>query len=393
MAIRSFSHYVPTEEHIEMGMPPEARAQIKRYYDGTLLPDQMMEAMANDCGWFPSRAVSRGVESTPFVGPTTALPDLAIQDQGRTFDAYDYLSANRVAGLMILKDGKRLVEQYSLGIDEDTRWKSCSLAKSVTSTLAGIAVAEGVLDLDAPVTRYARVGGIYRDVSVRQLLRMASGIRWRETYEDPTSDRRQLMDIQVEWEAGSILRFMESLPPETPPGGSWKYNTGESYVVSAVMEGATGMNLADYLTTRIWSRIGMEADAYWWTESEGGMVVSGSGLSATMRDYARFGQFVLDEGRYGDQQLLPDGWNGEAGAPYYIDGKRIPYGYMWWIPELDDPELQGTFQAEGVYGQFIHINPRKRLVVVVLSARSKPSYKRRLEINDDAFFAELARVL
>lgn len=376
-----------------MGMSPAARAQIKRYYDGTLLPDEMMEAMATDCGWFPSRVVSRGADDVPIQGAAGPLPEMTIRDHGRTFDVYDYLSVNRVAGLMILKDGKRVVEQYSLGIDARTKWKSCSLAKSVTSTLAGIAVAEGLLDLDAPVTRYARIGGIYTDVSVRQLLQMASGIRWRETYEDPTSDRRRLMDIQVEWQAGSILRFMESLPPETPPGGSWKYNTGESYVVSAVMEGATGMNLADYLTSRVWSRIGMESDACWWTESEGGMVVSGSGMSATMRDYARFGQFVLDEGCVNGQQLLPPGWNDEAGAPYCIDGKLIPYGYMWWIPELDDAELKGTFQAEGVYGQFIHVNPRKKLVVVVLSARSKPSYKRRLEINDDAFFAELARVL
>lgn len=374
-------------------MSPASRAQIKRYYDGTLLPDEMMEAMSTDCGWFPSRTISRGVESVPFADAGRALPELTIKDHGRTFDLFDYLSVNRVAGLMILKDGKRVMETYSLGIDERTKWKSCSLAKSVTATLAGIAVAEGALDLDAPVTQYASIGGIYRDVSVRQLLRMASGIRWRETYEDPTSDRRQLMDIQVEWEQGSILRFMERLPAETPPGGSWKYNTGESYVVSAVMEGATGMNLADYLTSRLWSKYGMESDAYWWTESEGGMVVSGSGMSATMRDYARFGQFVLDQGRIGDQSLLPTGWNEEAGAPYLIDGKTIPYGYMWWIPELDDPELKGAFQAEGVYGQFIHINPRKGLVVVVMSARSKPSYKRRLEINDDAFFAELARVL
>ena len=116
-------------------------------------------------------------------------------------------------------------------------------------------------------------------------------------------------------------------------------------------------------------------------------------LKATLRDYARFGQFVLDEGRLRGDKLLPDGWTAEAGSAYHIGSERIPYGYMWWIPVLEDPALEGTFQAEGIYGQFIHINPHKRLVVVVLSARSKPSYTRRLEINDDAFFAALARAL
>ncbi|MGO4816417.1 serine hydrolase, partial [Cupriavidus sp. 2MCAB6] len=76
-----------------------------------------------------------------------------------------------------------------------------------------------------------------------------------------------------------------------------------------------------------------------------------------------------------------------------IGDTLIPYGYMWWIPVLDDPALKGTFQAEGIYGQYIHINPQKRLVVVVLSARSKPSFRQRLEINDDALFAALARAL
>lgn len=377
-----------------MSMQPAARAQIQRYYDGTLLPDDMVEAMATDCGWFPSRTIQRDAKAAAFADSGLTLPALEIHDQGRVFDLYDYLSVNRVAGLMVLKDGKKVVETYSLGIDAGTMWKSCSLAKSVASTLVGIALSEGAIEsLDDPVTRYASIGGIYTDVSVRQLLRMASGIRWRETYEDPTSDRRQLMNIQVEWQKGAIVRFMGTLPAETPPGKSWKYNTGESYLVSAVMEGATGMNLADYLSSRVWSRIGTESDARWWTESEDGMAISGSGMSATMRDYARFGQFVLDGGVIEGRRILPEGWNDEAGSPYLIDGETIPYGYMWWIPVLDDPELKGTFQAEGVYGQFIHINPRKRLVAVVLSARSKPSYKRRLEINDDAFFAALARVL
>jgi CubicO group peptidase (beta-lactamase class C family) len=123
------------------------------------------------------------------------------------------------------------------------------------------------------------------------------------------------------------------------------------------------------------------------------MTISGSGMNAALSDYARFGQFVLDGGRIDGRSILPAGWRDEAGSPYQIDGRRIPYGYMWWVPELDDPILAGSFQAEGIYGQYIHINPTQNLVVVVASARAKPGYRRRLEIDDDAFFAAIARAL
>lgn len=376
-----------------MSMSPLAREQVERYYDGTMLPDELVAAMSSDMGWFPARTVSGGSQVRPLRRSAVSLPRLEIADHGRSFDFYDYLSVNRVAGLLILKDGEVVEEVHALGTGPETIWKSCSLAKSITATLVGMALKEGLIEsLDDPVSRYAKIGGIYSDVSLRNLLRMASGVRWREDYGDPTSDRRQLMAIQSRWEKGGILRHMVSLPAETPPGGSWKYNTGDSYLVSAVMEGATGTNLADYLS-RIWHRLGTEADAHWWSECPDGMTISGSGFNARLRDYGRFGQFVLDEGRIGGDKLLPDGWNAEAGSAYRIGTECIPYGYMWWIPVLEDTALEGTFQAEGIYGQFIHINPHRRLVVVVLSARSKPGYRSRLEINDDAFFAALGRAL
>lgn len=153
------------------------------------------------------------------------------------------------------------------------------------------------------------------------------------------------------------------------------------------------MRLWDYLSSRLWSRLGMMHDTRWWTESEGGMTISGSGMNASLRDYALFGQFMLEGGKIGDDQLLPDGWVEDARGPFDIDGRRIPYGYMWWVPELEDPMLEGSFQAEGIYGQYIHINPKHAIVAVVASACSKPSYRKRLEMNDDAFFAAVARAL
>ncbi|BBK39007.1 hypothetical protein STAQ_40850 [Allostella sp. ATCC 35155] len=371
-----------------------ARAALLRFYDGTLRPGELVSMMSDPGRAMPWRRIARGPATRPLPAAEERLPPLAIRHAGRSWDLVDYLSVNRVAGLLVMKRGRVVLETYELGIGPETQWWSCSLAKSFASTLAGMALAEGYIrSLDDPVTRYAAVGGAYAEVSVRQLLRMASGVAWDETYVDPASDRRQLLDRQLEWQAGAILDHMGRLPRRSPPGTAWAYNTGESYLLGAVVEGATGMNLADYLGDRIWSRIGMEHDATWWEESPGGMTVSGSGMTATLRDYARFGRFVLEGGIVDGRPTLPPGWFAEAGAPYMADGQRVPYGYMWWIPVLPDPDLEDSFQAEGIYGQFLHLNPREELVVVVLSARSKPSMKMRLEIDDDAFFAAVARAL
>ncbi|KRE09726.1 hypothetical protein ASE63_04145 [Bosea sp. Root381] len=377
-----------------MGIDETKRSQLMRFYDGTLLPDELVATMSSDQGLFPSRMVRRGGAIKPLKTSASALPRLAIRDHDRSFDLCDYLSVNRIAGLLILKDGDVVTEHYGLGIGPETKWNSCSLAKSVAATLVGIALKEGAIEsLDDSVTRYMPLGGVYEKVSVRQLLRLSSGVRWREDYTDPTSDRRQLLEIQCSWEKGGIARHMASLPAHTPPGESWTYNTGESYLIGLLMQNATGKSLADYCSEKLWSRLGMEADASWWSESPDGMTISGSGMHATLRDYGRFGQFVLDEGRIGGDKLLPEAWNSEAGAPFKIGEKSVPYGYMWWIPVLESPALAGSFQAEGIYGQHIHINPRHGLVVVVLCARSKPSYRQRLEISDDAFFAALAEAL
>tara|TARA_E500000318_G_scaffold99751_1_gene101982 strand:- start:3837 stop:4970 length:1134 start_codon:yes stop_codon:yes gene_type:complete len=377
-----------------MAMSVEKKASLTRFFDGTLLPDQILNTLAHDQHWFPTRVVARGESLRSFEPLPGGLPSLKIEDHGRIFDLYDYMNINAVAGMVVLKGGRVAFESYQRGIGPETLWLSCSLAKSVASTMAGIALAEGAISsLDDPLTRYADLRGGYRAVSVRQLLRMNSGIEWNEDYGDPASHRRRLLEIQTRHKTGAILDHMKDLPAATPPGKAWVYSTGESYLLSAVMEGATGTNLADYLSSRLWSRIGMASDALWWSESEGGMTIAGSGMNATLGDYARFGQFILEGGQCGDECLLPAGWNEEAGRPFDIDGRRIPYGYMWWVPELPDPVLEGSFQAEGIYGQYIHVNPAHDIVAVVASARSKPSYTRRLEINDDAFFAALAKAL
>src|SRR5205814_10639316 len=154
--------------------------------------------------------------------------------------------------------------------------------------------------LDDRVTKYvpAVQGGAYEGVSVRNILQMASGVKWDETYTDPKSDRRKLLELQLRPDPtpGDILAFMSALSKAGAPGSIWNYNTGETFVVGAVLEGATHKPLAQYLSEKIWKPWGMEADAKWQLESPNGAGFAGGGLAATLRDFGRIGLLVLADG-------------------------------------------------------------------------------------------------
>ena len=126
---------------------------------------------------------------------------------------------------------------------------------------------------------------------------MASGVRWDETYTNPQSDRRHMLDLQIAQKPGVIVKYMASLQRESAPGTVWKYNTGDTHIAGALIRAAVKRPVAEYLFEKIWAKFGMEDDASWWLESPDGLEVGGSGFSATLRDYGRFGQFVLDGGR------------------------------------------------------------------------------------------------
>ena len=242
---------------------------------------------------------------------------------------------------------------------------SMSVAKSITSTLAAIAIKEGLIaGLDAPVTDYVPVlkGSAYDGVSVRDVLMMASGVRWNETYTDPDSDRRALLRAQISQKPGSAMKLMASLPRAAPPGTVNNYSTGETQVLGEIVRGAVGKPLSEYLSEKIWVPYGMEADATWWLDSPGGVEIGGSGLSATLRDYGRFGQFFLEGGTIEGESILPEGWTHEASSPKTLkDGTALAYGYMWWTgwtaPSIED----GAYAAVGIQGQHIYINPKRKV--------------------------------
>jgi CubicO group peptidase (beta-lactamase class C family) len=373
----------------------QQRAGARQVFDGKMLPDLEVATFEHSDALFPVNTVLRKGPVRPLPPASTKLTDIHFKSDGHDFDLFDYLAYNRVAGLLILKDGKLVFENYALGAGPQTRWPSFSIAKSFSSTLVGAALQQGLISsLDDPLTRYVPQlkGGAYEGVSIRIILQMASGVKWDETYTDPKSDRRKLLELQLAQKPGAIVSYMNALPRAGAPGSIWNYSTGESFLVGALIEGATHKPLATYLSETLWSRLGMEQDATWWLESPGGMGLAGSGLGASLRDYARFGLFVQQDGVLDGQRIVPEGWFREAGSAHVIGGKSVDYGHLWWPLPAGDPVHQGAFQGIGIFGQHLYINPTEKLVIVVLSARPKPDSSTHI-LNDESFFAAVAKSL
>jgi len=376
-------------------VPAQQRAGARQVFDGKMLPEVEVATFEESDALFPVNIVPRKGSVRPLPPAATKLKDLLFKSEGHTFDLFDYLAYNRVAALLVLKNGRVVFEDYELGTSPQTRWPSFSIAKSFSSTLVGAALQQGLISsLDDPLTRYVLQlkGGVYEGVSIRNILQMASGVKWNETYTDPKSDRRKLLELQLAQKPGAIVSYMNALPRAGAPGSIWNYSTGESFLVGAMLEGATHKPLATYLSETLWSRLGMEQDATWWLESPGGMGLAGSGLGATLRDYGRFGLFVQQDGVLDGQRIVPVGWFREAGAAHVIGGKSVDYGYLWWPIPAGDPIHQGAFEAVGIFGQHLYINPTEKLVIVVLSARPKPDSSTHI-LDDASFFAAVAKSL
>jgi CubicO group peptidase (beta-lactamase class C family) len=377
------------------GSTDEAIGSVQEIFNGTLRPDIEVNTFRHIDKLFPSRTVSRGASVYPLPLSDKRLTNVSFVSKGKKYDIYDYLSLNRVTGLLILKDGKIAYEDYELGNTEKTRWVSWSMVKSVSSTLVGAAIKDGYISsLDDPITKYLPQlsGGGYDGAIIQNVLQMASGARWNETYTDPKSDRRHMLNLQIEQKPGAILKFMASLPRAGAPGSIWNYSTGETHVVGALIGAAVKRPLAQYLSEKVWSKFGMETDATWWLESPDGLEVGGSGLSATLRDYGRFALFASLGGKANGQEVVPAGWFSEAGSSKQVGGKMVDYGYMWWTfgPSAGSVH-QGAFQAAGIFGQFMYINPREHVVTVVWSARPKPTGAN--TIDDADFFAGVVEAL
>ncbi len=344
----------------------QSQSEVRKLYSGQMMPDEQVALSRHIDRLFPTRTVKAASSPHQFGQRDASLENFSLTHEGVTYDIYDFMALNRVSGLMAVHDNDVVFEQYALGNSAETPWMSMSIAKSISSTLIGAALKDGHIEsLDDAVSTYVPelVGSVYDDVSVEHILLMASGVAWDETYADPNSERRHMLELQLEQRPGALLDFMGGLERAGAPGEVWNYSTGETQLLSAIINGAVGKSASEYLSEKIWADYGMETDAKWWLDSEDGQEIGGSGLLITLADYARFGQFVLDE--YNAPNVLPEGWVAESARPHEIGGEEIEYGYSWW------PEGEGAFSAVGIFGQWIFIDPDNDMVISMTSAQPK----------------------
>ncbi|MDE2462091.1 MAG: serine hydrolase [Alphaproteobacteria bacterium] len=339
---------------------------------------------------FPTRVVKRGNHVMPL---PRARHQISVQYayHGTQWNTARFMRKNRVAGLIVVHHGKIVLERYGLGETAHDRWTSFSVGKSITSTLVGAAIKDGFISgLNAKVTDYipALKGSAYDGVTIRELLTMSSGVKWNEDYTDPKSDVNRFAQEPVPANGEDpVVAYMARLPREAKPGTKFEYKTGESDLIGVLVTKATHMHLADYLSEKIWKTVGMQRNAVWMLD-RGGNEMGGCCLSMTLRDYARFGLFFMHGGVAGGKQILPTDWVKQASTTQIqSDWGKYGYGFQWWIMPGGE-----AYEAIGIFGQSIYINPKEDLVVVTNSAwpepDSDPYYARH-----DAFVAAVIKTL
>ena len=289
---------------------------------------------------------------------------ISFKSGDQTYDEAAFMQATAGTGLLVIHDGKIVMERYAFGRTAKDRWTAFSVTKSITSTLIGAALKDGFIgSLDDKMSQYIPElkGSIYDRVSIRHTLMMASGVAWNENYLDPNNDINSL------WDKG-FVENMKDRKLVSEPGTKFLYRTGDSNLLGVLVARATKMPLSTYLSKKIWTQYGMESDAH--IQLVNGEELGGGGLSMTLRDFGRFGQFFMNGGRAGGKSVVPDNWTTEATSPLLPTGFQDGgYGYQWWVRKGG-----GAYMAIGIYGQTIYTNPSKNLIVVFNSAWPEADY-------------------
>jgi CubicO group peptidase (beta-lactamase class C family) len=320
---------------------------------------------AGDLHRFPTRmmqASDEPIEFEPVIGDLeniiSELPitndDIGVVDM--SFD--EYLAYTNTTAFIVLHGDQLLYEAYYNGADRNSLQTSFSAAKSFTSTLVGIAIGEGFIEsLNAPITDYlpelSDRDPRFEEITIRHLITMTSGLRWERNESNPLSD-----DF-ISYYSPDLRAAALEVEIVTPPGIEFLYNDYNPALVGMILERATGMTVSDYMETRLWQPMGAKGNGSWSLDSEeSGFEKMFVGVNGRAIDLIKLGWLFLNDGKNGDNQVVPASWVEEATRIDTIADPVSFYQYYWWI----DEEHQMYF-AEGDKCQFIFVYPQAELVV------------------------------
>jgi CubicO group peptidase (beta-lactamase class C family) len=318
-----------------------------------------------------------GKAAPPLVLPKAASEvSFRYRFENRTLSVDDFLERQRVTGLLIVKDGEILLERYQYDRMPTHRFVSHSMAKSLVCLAVGLALADGrIASLDDKVSKYVPelAGYPYGDTSIRNILRMASGVQFKEVY-DGHDDLSRF--VRIRGSRGAIEALQAFKVREAEQGARFHYASSETVVLALVVRAVTGKTLSQYLTERLWQPMGAEADATWVRDISGLEAALGS-FNAVLRDYGRLGVLLANDGAIGGKQVLPKGFLLEATdwhkqPAQFAPGRATPYfgyGYQFWL----FPGAKRRFALLGVYGQSIFVDPELKLAMVITAATKMAS--------------------
>ena len=320
-----------------------------------------------------TRVVARGAQTSAL--PLAAQPPaISYRYRNIGYTLAEYLERQRATGLLVLKNGEIVAEHYRYGRKDDARFLSFSMAKSVTSLLIGQAHARGLIaSLDDPAEKYvtALAGSPYGATTVRQLLRMSSGLTFTERYDGMDDISRLSRAGAGAPGAGTPLDVLRSITTRhSGAGEKFVYASAETDVLGRVLTAASGKTVAELTSEWLWKPMGAEHDAFWRLSSDGQEQSYGA-FNASLRDWGRLGLLLANDGKAGGQQIVPLDYLFDATDPArqpaaFKPRKATPYfgyGYQFWLMPL----RERTFAMQGIHGQTVYMQPSSGLVMVLTS--------------------------
>ena len=341
--------------------------------------------------WSANDKVQRSAVVRPSLQPL-ALPRLDDPPRisyrwgllSKTLD--DFMADTKTTGLLVIKDGQVVAERYQYDRQPEMRFRSFSMAKTFTSMLVGIAHHKGLIrSLDDKALDYwpEIAASAYGQTTIRNLLRMASGVPFKELYTWTPDDDNWVWGrvLNLPENRGRPEKIIEHLDTkatrEAEQGSRFKYASIETEILGRVLSRASGMTVTQMTEAWLWQPMGAEAEARWLLAGTDQGEATGGGFNATLRDYGRFGILLANDGVREGVQVIPrdyllDATDAARQPPAFRPRSATPgmgYGYQTWLVPLKER----TFALQGIHGQAIFVQPRSGIVMVQTSVNDQPS--------------------
>ncbi|QIE58459.1 serine hydrolase [Rasiella rasia] len=316
---------------------------------------------------FPSRTIEKPTEAFHFSEATKPFiqDSLSVTSNGvkKQISFEEYLIANKTVAYMVIQNDTIRYENYFNNYQEESIVNSFSMGKSVLSILIGCAIKDGHINsINDPITNYLPEldNEDFKKITIEHLLNMTSGLDFNESYTNPFGDAATF------YYGTNLKKAVSNLKVAYEPGTRFKYSSGDSQVLGLVLDAALQQqNISEYLEEKIWKPLGMEYDASWSLDrKKNGVEKTFCCLNARARDFAKIGRLYLNKGNWNGTQIVPKEWV-ENSTKIDSSGANVAYyQHQWWINTKDN-----SFEAEGILGQHIYVNPEKNVIIVRLGEK------------------------